>query len=89
MNYKLRTVNLNGLEPKVSDMEYSTDTVPMPNIPEQHWKVGDGMNGDPRFIIGQIAVVLVDAKKKLFEIRYYDKNGEEQGSQLVKLVKKN
>jgi capsid portal protein len=87
-NLRLRTVDLTNLddgEPDVSDMEYYTEAVPMPNIQEQHWKVGDGMNGDPRFIIGQIAVVLVDKKQNIFEIRYYDRDGQEQGSYRMKL----
>jgi len=89
MNYKVRTVNLNQPEPKISDMEYSDFRVPIPEIQEQHWKVGDCMSAsdnDSEFIIGNIAVVSVDAKKNIFEIRYYDKNGDECGHQTVKLI---
>jgi hypothetical protein len=86
-NYRLRTVNLNGDEPTVSDMEYFDARVPMPVIKEEHWKVGDGMNGNPRFVIGQIAVVIVDKNKNIFEIRYYDMDGKECGLQKMKLCK--
>ena len=86
MSLKLKTVNLcGGSGPEVSEMEYHTKPVPMPKIKRKHWKVGDGMNSNPRFIIAQIAVVQVG--KDLFEILYYDEDGDIRGDQKVRLEK--
>lgn len=72
-------------------MEFQEERVPFPEIEEDHWKVGDGMlgvDGKPDFVISQIAVVLVDEEKKVFEIRYYDEDGEKRGAQRMRLVSK-
>ena len=91
-NFNLCSEKPKGSEkPKADYFDFDRCDVYIPEIEQQHWKVGDGLTGtknnpDKPFIISQIAVVLVNELKNIFEIRYYDEDGEERGAQKVKLV---
>lgn len=53
-------------------------------VEDPHWKVGDGMRdpqGNPDFIIGQLAVVRKDRGKgkPKYDVVFFDLNGQEHG----------
>jgi len=72
------------------EMEYADVEVPMPVIEEPCWMVGDGMRdaeGNKDYVIAQIAIVLIDDARKIFEVRYSDSNGVCRGDQKMQLCK--
>lgn len=74
---------------KLDDLSRRVE-VPTPIIRDDHHKVGDAMYTDNGgFIIGNIAVVCIDKPKGIFDIQYYDENGEWQGSHRVALLGRN
>jgi hypothetical protein len=70
--------------PGVGGGKQSDLNVPNVRVEDPHWKVGDGMNdpqGEPEFIIGQIAVVKKGKQKgrTKFDIVFFDESGKEHG----------
>lgn len=76
---------------KDETMQYADiEDVPMPVIEEPCWMVGDGMRDaedNKDYVISQIAIVLLDEKQKIFEVRYFDSNGVCRGDQKMQLLK--
>lgn len=68
------------MDEDMDDVDGGVPDVPVVDVEDPHWKVGDGMptpDGKPDYVIGQIAVVHQEAHR--YDVVFFDTRGVERG----------